>query len=108
MHQFFTGINKAFDDHNHLLTESISDTDRKLVLDQLGEAGSAYRNTIYSKGFSGNKETLSKEALQSCMVVAKNFLEHSIRANERQDTPTPGAIRLLAVILARDERDGHD
>ena len=85
LHQFFTGINKAFDDHNHLLTESISDTDRKLVLDQLGEAGSAYRNTIYSKGFSGNKETLSKEALQSFTAIAKNFLEHSIRANERQD-----------------------
>ena len=54
-------------------------------MDALGEAGSHYRQTIYDKRFSGEKEIISKAALLSFLKTATSYLEHAIAANKRTD-----------------------
>ncbi len=82
---FFNEIAEVLLANTHILSNSISNTDRKTVLDGLGKAGSNYRDTIYSKGFSNVKSELNIEVIASFIEVAKLYLEHSIKANKRDD-----------------------
>ena len=82
---FFTQVTDGLQQHKSLLNGTISDAERKSVMDVLGEAGSLYRNTIYDNRFSGDKEIVTKEDLVSFLNVATAFLEHSIEANKRKD-----------------------
>ena len=85
LHLFFDQVSNALHKNRDLLKGAISDSDRKKVLDLLGEAGSLYRNTIYDKHFSGDKEILTKDEIASFLKVSIAFLEHSIDANKRDD-----------------------
>jgi len=85
LHLFFDQVSNALHKNRDLLKGAISDSDRKKVLDLLGEAGSLYRNTIYDKHFSGDKEVLTKDEIASFLKVSIAFLEHSIDANKRDD-----------------------
>ncbi len=68
-----------------LESASVSNRARRQLLDDLGEAFSAYRETVYADGFTG-KVTLSiSEVLELCRVT-RGFLEHGIRANRREDS----------------------
>ena len=82
---FFRQVSDALEQHKNLLGGSFSDVERKTLMDALGEAGSQYRNTIYHKRFSGDKENVSKTALLSFLKTASSFLEHAIKANKRTD-----------------------
>ncbi len=82
---FFMRVTTALEQHKELLGSSISDVDKKRIMDALGKAGSDYRNTIYDKRFSGDKEEISKDDLVSFLEVSRAFLEHSIEANKRED-----------------------
>ena len=57
---------------------------RKDLLDSLGMAFEEYRDTVYSKGFSG-KRPLARTVVQRLCVLAREYLDHGIRANRRQD-----------------------
>ncbi|MBC3757415.1 hypothetical protein H7U19_03290 [Hyunsoonleella sp. SJ7] len=83
--EFFNGVLNTLLDNASILSGGISDKDRKTVLDGLGTAGSKYRETIYAKGFSNEKSTLSLEAILGFIEVTKSYLEHSIDANKRED-----------------------
>ena len=83
--EFFNQVAKTLQDNKHLLSGSISDTDRKTVLDGLGVAGSHYRTIIYDQSFSGEKNTLNLDEISNFVSVALEYLEHSIEANKRQD-----------------------
>ena len=65
LHVLFSQINSALEQHKSLLDGSFSDEVRKALMDALGEAGSHYRQTVYEKRFSGEKEIISKAALLS-------------------------------------------
>ncbi len=82
---FFISILESFNKRQNLLSENISDTDRKQMLDELGMAGSNYRSQIYSNGFSGSKAGITSAQLQTLFKVASAFLEHAIIVNERTD-----------------------
>jgi hypothetical protein len=82
---FMQRISQVLHNHQHLLAEKISDTERKKVLDGLGEAGSAYRTQIYGKSFSGNKQTVSIAETAQFFDLCLRFLEHTIDANKRPD-----------------------
>jgi hypothetical protein len=82
---FFEKVLKAFNDNKNILNEKVSDKDRKTVLDALGQAGSEYRTKIYSNGFTGDKGAISKSDLVEFLQVSRAYLEHSIRANQRDD-----------------------
>jgi hypothetical protein len=82
---FFNQVLETLEAHQTLLSGSISNKDRKTVLDGLGEAGSAYRTTIYSESFTGKKESISMDKLKSFIQITQKYLEHTIEANKRND-----------------------
>ncbi|WP_244906397.1 hypothetical protein [Jejuia pallidilutea] len=82
---FFNASVSTLQANANILSAKISNKDRKMVLDGLGKAGSNYRETIYNKGFSCEKETLSLDDVSSFIEVTKSYLEHSIDANKRSD-----------------------
>jgi hypothetical protein len=83
--EFFKQIVAAFDNNQDLLKGAIDDTNRKKVLDALGQAGSDYRSTIYEKSFSGQKTAISIDNLKHFVKIGLQYLEHSIDANKRTD-----------------------
>ena len=83
--EFFNQVSETLKNNTALLSGSISDQDRKTVLDGLGKAASHYRTTIYEKSFSGEKNTLNLDKISNFVSVALEHLEHSIEANKRAD-----------------------
>lgn len=83
--EFFKAIVKTFDAHKNILSGSITDKERKQVLDGLGEAGSNYREQIYNNAFSGRKTTISLDELKHFVDISLAYLEHAIDANKRED-----------------------
>ena len=82
---FFNDVHSALKNHQELLDGSIDDRNRKSITDALGKAGSRYRNSIYSKGFSGKKSNLVLSKVSEFAELANSYAEHSIRANQRND-----------------------
>lgn len=71
--------------HAGSLESPVEPVERKRILDALGRAGSDYRASIYSHGFSGERETLFPEQLRSFCDLALGHIDHAIRANRRDD-----------------------
>lgn len=63
----------------------ISDSDRRALMDALGEAGSRYREGIYAQSFAGGRTTVSADALVGFCDLALRHIDHSILANRRAD-----------------------
>jgi hypothetical protein len=57
----------------------------RALLDQLGQAGSRYRERIYRRGFSGSQTQLTPRAVQRFLCAALKHVEATIRANRRSD-----------------------
>ncbi|MEV8510691.1 hypothetical protein [Dactylosporangium sp. NPDC051484] len=68
-----------------LIGPSISDTDRRRLLDELAEAGSDYRAELYKSGLSGTPEQFPAGELRDLCVVALRHVDNAIRANRRPD-----------------------
>ena len=82
---FFKGLTTTLEQYSYALKGKISDTERKLILDGLGEAGSAYRTNVYANGFNGTKKDISKTDILNFVELALEYLDHSIDANKRAD-----------------------
>lgn len=82
---FFNEILATLTTNAKLLSGTISNNDRRNILDGLGTAASTYRNKIYKDSFSGKKQQLSIHELKAFIKIALQFLEHSIEANRRVD-----------------------
>ena len=83
--EFFVAIHKVLNENKNLLSDAISDNDRKRIVDALGTVGSDFRNQIYSQLFSGSKKDLLGADLSAFVYLSLQFLEHSIQANKRTD-----------------------
>jgi hypothetical protein len=83
--EFYNTILESLIEFKPILDKTISNKNRKNILDALGQAGSDYRLKIYNVGFSGKKETITKESLQNFIAISLTFIDHSIKANERPD-----------------------
>lgn len=81
----FDGIFKVFSDSSKYLGTAISDQVRFDIVSKLGRIGETYRQAIYTKGFSGEKESLSIAALKAFTKVAQSHLKDTIDANKRAD-----------------------
>lgn len=82
---FFKETLKALIAHQHLLSGKFSDKDRKKVLDALGKAGSDFRVKIYADSFSNVRKKISINELIEFSSLCQSYLEHTIRANKRED-----------------------
>ena len=85
MVRLFSQIHQAFKTHKGALERNFSDQKRRELLDRLGEAGSDYREKIYSSSFTGSRKEVSAEDLRSFSQLIIQFLDHSIQANKRPD-----------------------
>ena len=85
MVEFYHAIRECLLSQQHLLSGSISNEDRKRILDSLGQAASEYRFHVYNSGFWGKKRTHSMQGLKNFTQVSIDFIEHSIKANQRED-----------------------
>ena len=85
LHVFFQNITQSLLKHESLLNHSISDADRKAVVDALGQAGSQYRSQIYQNGFSAETASIDTVDLKEFVRVSLAFVDQSITANRRAD-----------------------
>ncbi|NND56951.1 MAG: hypothetical protein HKN57_06850 [Xanthomonadales bacterium] len=81
---YFRGLDEALKKHGSMLENPMSGHDRKVFMDELGELGENYRETVYT-GFCGRKDVLEKSQLLSFIRQALKFLDHTIAANRRAD-----------------------
>ena len=82
---FFNSVLETLNEYQPLLSGKVNDTDRKLMMDRLGSAGSVYRLQIYDKSFSGKKASILVKDLRNFTDLSLQYLEHTINANKRQD-----------------------
>jgi len=85
MEIFFNEITKTLEENKHKIKGKISDTDRKIILDGFGNAGSNFRTKIYQKSFSGEKRNINKIELLNFTKTALKYIDHSIKSNKRKD-----------------------
>jgi hypothetical protein len=81
---FLERIIQILNRHRGLLSGKITDSRRKRVVDDLGSAGSDYRQRIYA-GFSRRETPLTGRRLLDFFAVALDWTNHSIHANGRPD-----------------------
>ncbi len=83
--QWFRSIRTVLQENCTLLHHSrITNEDRGRVLEAVGRAFSDYRLKVYDDGFSG-KHTIASSELVDFFRQAIEYLDHSIRANRRED-----------------------
>ena len=82
---FFHEVAGTFTQFQHLLSEPISDEDRKHILTGVGLAASNFRNQIYDHGFTGDRQLLGIREIREFINLSINYLEHTIAANKRSD-----------------------
>ncbi|WP_305953324.1 hypothetical protein [Emticicia oligotrophica] len=85
LHQLFDNINSIFEANRTLLQVTITDSDRKIMVDELGKAASDYRTQIYKVGFEDKKTDVSALQLRQFIDSSLAFIDHSIEHNQRQD-----------------------
>ncbi|MCP4405308.1 MAG: hypothetical protein GY801_49410, partial [bacterium] len=82
---WFNAIRLTFETYQHPLHTSLTDADRRAMMDELGEAGSVYRQQYYQHGLSGDVTAISRDTLVASLETALRYIEHTIRANKRED-----------------------
>jgi len=82
---FFDNIHTILSKHISTLNASLSDIDRRSVMDALGQTGSDYRWKVYQHGFCGDFESLPVSLLKSFLENSRQYIEHSLQANQRAD-----------------------
>ena len=82
---FFDKIFTLFSENTALIGTGFSNADRRSFADNLGEAGSDYRNTLYSTSFSGRKMMVQVKALAEFTQLAMEYMDQSIKVNKRDD-----------------------
>ncbi|MBN1482579.1 hypothetical protein JXA70_20050 [candidate division KSB1 bacterium] len=82
--ELLTASHNTFVKYLGLLNGRMSDKDRKKICDELGTAGSVYRQAVYA-GVAEVQETISAARLFDFFETALKYVDHSISANKRQD-----------------------
>jgi hypothetical protein len=82
---FYLQVSRILSQFQTGLRSSFSDSQRRLLMDALGQAGSDYRWNTYTRGFSGGFVDIPVLELAALLDLAQQFVEHSLRANKRED-----------------------
>ncbi len=83
--RFLGALNRILKRHRRLLGGKIADVDRRRIVDDLGNAGSEYRQRLYTAGFSQRKTPITGQQLLDFFASALAWANHSIHANRRPD-----------------------
>ena len=82
--EMFHSISDTFSRYQKHLDAPISNTLRRQIVDELGNAGTAYRTKVYG-GFSQKSTAISLKELDTFFQQTLAFADHSIHANRRSD-----------------------
>ncbi len=81
---FLIALAGVLESHKPLLNKGFSDEMRKKITDQLGYAGSTYRESVYG-GFSGESGVLAGDKLLAFYQLVLDYLYQTIAHNQRED-----------------------
>lgn len=81
----FDNIFPVLSQFSRHLRATFSNKERRAIMDELGQVGSDYRWKIYRQGFSGKFASLSVSELRAFLELTCQYIEHSLRANQRRD-----------------------
>ncbi len=82
---FLNAVNRTLKRHRRVLAGKITDAQRRHIVDDLGCAGSDYRQRFYADGFSGRKTPVTNQQLLDFFASALEWMNHSIHDNRRPD-----------------------
>lgn len=82
--QFLQEVHHALVNGQNMLNESITNESRRMLADELGMAGSRFRERIYGE-LSGTALECDKQQLTEFVSLALNFIDHTIGLNKRPD-----------------------
>jgi hypothetical protein len=85
LHTLFTTVHTVFAEHTATLTAACSDGERRALMDALGQAGDAYRQTVYTNGLSAAASRVAQADVLALIDLVLAALDHSLRANRRTD-----------------------
>ncbi|MGO8925576.1 MAG: hypothetical protein ACLQU3_01440 [Limisphaerales bacterium] len=85
VNRLLAAVHTVLRQQKDLLRGKITDGQRRLVLNKLGRAGSAYREQIYRRGISGLKDKVQGKTLLSFFSQALDWIDHTIGVNRRSD-----------------------
>jgi len=83
--QWFEATHCILEKHRAALRAPFSDEQRRVVMDELGQASSDYRWHYYENGLSGEFAELDQATLLPFLDLAQQTVEHTLRANRRPD-----------------------
>lgn len=81
----FSEVIAIFGAYQGCLENGFGDRRRRAIMDDLGKAATTYRETIYKDGPPATKVALSSQEIFDFLALAQEFVEHTLRANQRQD-----------------------
>lgn len=71
-------------EQDRILAGELDARNRRRLMDALGEAFSAYRQTVYAHGFSGRRDVALRQVVALCRSAVA-WIDRSIAANRRED-----------------------
>jgi len=78
------GMNTVFQNFESLLKNQISDENRKIVVDKLGQLGETYRKAAYT-GFDEKTAIITSQEIRVFLHLTLRYIDHTIKANRRND-----------------------
>lgn len=81
----FAQVNEIFNSHQAQLTTGFNDQTRRAIFDALGQAATTYRTSLYQNGLATNTTSLDIQTLQTFLNTAQQYIDHTLRANKRDD-----------------------
>jgi hypothetical protein len=85
VHAFLARAMVVMDRFQPVLHGSFNDTQRREMMDALGQAGSDYRWNYYTNGLSEEMDDLPVKEIVIFLDLMQQYVEHSLRANQRRD-----------------------
>jgi len=80
-----TSVQGIFGTFEKALVGSMTDKDRRIMMDHLGRAGTEFRNARYANGVSERKRRIGLAQLSEFFDLALRHIDHAIKANRRED-----------------------
>lgn len=93
------GLTSVYASNEGLIGEgkSLTNVDRRKILDGLGEIASTYRWKIYGSGFSGTRKAVTATTLVGFLEILQKYIDHSIAINRRESDGLYHAYNLLTL-----------
>jgi hypothetical protein len=83
--RLFKEVHRIYCMHQDHLEGGFSDRARRAIMDELGEAVTAYRAVVYGEGLPAAQVELPGQEIVAFLALAQSYIEHTLCANQRED-----------------------